>query len=273
MSNWKLALNKRQWLVAILLILLTATVLVWTGLSRASKNRLITESKISINKEKQSYFLSVSSVGQLLTKEIGNPTGLNAANVNTMALEAKLKQNPFIKKAEVFIGLDGILNVKIEEREPVILIYNKYGESYFLDTQGIMIPNQHIKLPTVVIANGNIIERLRPGKPVQQFLSKEMVKLGGFIAADSLWSAQFQQLYVDNYNEFLLIPRVGKHSIVVGDASELAEKFANLRLFYDEGFKVAGWDKYEQIDISIRNQVVGRTSVQQTEQSTENGVH
>ena len=83
MSNWKLALNKRQWLVAILLILLTVTVLVWTGLSRASKNRLITESKITINKEKQSYFLNVSSVGQLLTKEIGNPTGLNAANVNT----------------------------------------------------------------------------------------------------------------------------------------------------------------------------------------------
>lgn len=273
MKNLKLALNKRQWLVAILLILIVATFLVWTGLSKASKNRLITESKISINKEKTSYFLNVSTIGQLITKEIGNPTGLNAANVNTMALEAKLKQNPFIKKAEVFIGLDGILNVKIEEREPVLLMYNKYGESFFLDTQGIMIPNQCIKLPTVLIANGNIMERLKPGKPVQQFLTREMVKLGGFIATDSLWSAQFQQLYVDNYNEFLLIPRVGKHSIVVGDASELPEKFANLRLFYDEGFKVAGWDKYEQLDISIRNQIVGRTSVQQIEQPKENDVH
>jgi cell division protein FtsQ len=129
-----------------------------------------------------------------------------------------------------------------------------------------MIPNQGTNFPDVLIASGQIIERLKPGKQITQLMSKEVLRLSAFIAADSLWNAQFQQLYVDNYQELILIPRVGKHSIVVGNAEELPLKFENLRLFYDEGFKTVGWEKYRQLDISIRNQVIGRGPVQNTEQ-------
>jgi cell division protein FtsQ len=86
---------------------------------------------------------------------------------------------------------------------------------------------------------------------------------------------QFQQLYVDNYNDVILIPRVGKHSIVVGNGANLPEKFGNLRLFYDQGLKSTGWDRYKSVDISNLNQVVGTHSGQEsiqkaTEKSNKN---
>lgn len=267
MSSFKMALNKRQWLVAIVVFLMIAISLLWTRLSKASKNRIVKETQITINKKETSYFLNTTSVAELVRKAIGNPSGMSASDINTQAIEALLNKNPFIKKAEAYIGLDGVFTIKIEERKPVVLIENKTGESFFLDTQGMMIPNQTLTFPDVLIASGEITEKLKPGKPVSQFVTKEILKVSTFIHADSLWNAQFQQLYVDNYQELILIPRVGKHSIVVGNAEELPLKFENLRLFYDQGFKTVGWEKYRQLDISVRNQVIGRDPVQNSEQT------
>jgi len=270
MSSLKMALNKRQWLVAIVIFLLIAVSMLWTKLSKASKNRIVKETQITINKKETSYFLNTASVAEMLRKAIGNPSGMSASDVNTQAIEAMLNKNPFVKKAEAYIGLDGVFTVKIEERKPAVLIENKYGESFFVDTQGIMIPNQTMSFPDVIIASGEITEKLKPGKSITQFVTRELLKVSAFIQADSLWNAQFQQLYVDNYQELILIPRVGKHSIVVGNAEELPLKFENLRLFYDQGFKTVGWEKYRQLDISVRNQVIGRGSVQNSEQSNNN---
>lgn len=266
MSSIKMALNKRQWLVVIVLLLIIVLSVLWTTFSSASKNRIVKETEIIINKKESSYFLNTTAVVEILRKAIGNPMGMAASDINTQSIEALLAKNPFVQKAEAYIGLDGVFKVKIEERKPIVMIENTAGENYFLDTQGIMIPSQGISFPDVLIASGEISEKLKPGKPISQLISKEVLRLSRFIHADSLWNAQFQQLYVDNYQELILIPRIGKHSIVIGNAEELPLKFENLRLFYDEGFKTVGWEKYRQLDISIRNQVIGRGAVQNTEQ-------
>ncbi len=266
MNSLKLALNKRQWLVVIVLFLIIAISILWGKFSSASKNRIVKETEITINKNEATYFLNTSAVAEILRKSVGNPSGMAAADINTQSIEALLMKNPFVKKAEAYIGLDGVFKIKIEERKPVVMVENTHGESYFLDTQGVMIPNRNNSFPDVLIASGQITEKLKPGKQISQLTSKEVLRLSTFIASDSLWNAQFQQLYVDNYQELILIPRIGKHSIVIGNAEELPLKFENLRLFYDEGFKTVGWEKYRQLDISIRNQVIGRGAVQNTEQ-------
>ena len=266
MSSLKLALNKRQWLVAIVLILIVLISILWTKFSKAATNRIVKETVITINKKETSYFLNTTTVTEILRKAIGNPSGMAAADINTQSVEALLLKNPFVKKAEVYIGLDGVFTIKIEERKPIVLVENIQGETFFLDTQGIMIPNLINQFPDVLIASGQIAEKLKPGKQISQLITKELLRLSAFIAADSLWNAQFQQLYVDNYQELILIPRVGKHSIVVGNAEDLPVKFENLRLFYNEGFKTVGWERYKQLDISIRNQVIGRGTVQNSEQ-------
>jgi cell division protein FtsQ len=63
-----------------------------------------------------------------------------------------------------------------------------------------------------------------------------------------------------------LIPRVGKHSIVIGSPENLAEKMENLRIFYIKALKNLGWDKYSVINLKYKNQIVGERSGQQTVQ-------
>jgi cell division protein FtsQ len=155
------------------------------------------------------------------------------------------------------------------------LVQNSQGDEFYLDTQGVMIPNSTPKFCDVLVANGNIRNVMTSGKIIGGETARNLLAVAKFIAADSLWNMQFQQLYVDNYNDVILIPRVGKHSIVVGNGANLPEKFGNLRLFYDQGLKSTGWDRYKSVDISNLNQVVGTHSGQEsiqkaTEKSNKN---
>jgi cell division protein FtsQ len=270
MTNWKLALNKRQWMVALLLVLLVAVAIFWSSISSTAKNRIVESMDIVILPENQALFLNQTIISDSVQTIIGNPSGRSANDINIQKLEARLNKIAAVRKAEVYIALDGVLKIKIEERTPVVLVQNALQQEFYLDSQGVIIPNTSSKFCDVLVANGNIKNVMASGKIIGGETAKNIVALAKFIAADSLWNAQFQQLYVDNYNDLILIPRIGKHSIVVGNGANLPQKFGNLRLFYDQGLKSTGWDRYKSVDISNLNQVVGTRNGQESIQKEEN---
>jgi cell division protein FtsQ len=269
MTNWKLALNKRQWMVALLLVLLVAVAIFWSSISSTAKNRIVESMDIVILPENQALFLNQTIISDSVQSIIGNPSGRSASDINIQKLEARLNKIPAVRKAEVYIALDGILKIKIEERTPVVLVQNVNEQEFYLDSQGVIIPNTSSKFCDVLVASGNIRNAMASGKIIGGETAKNIVAVAKFIAADSLWNAQFQQLYVDNYNDLILIPRIGKHSIVVGNGANLPQKFGNLRLFYDQGLKSTGWDRYKSVDISNLNQVVGTRNGQESVQKEE----
>jgi hypothetical protein len=87
-----------------------------------------------------------------------------------------------------------------------------------------------------------------------------------FIEADGFWAAQIVQIDIrggaessDTWREpeLVLIPRAGDHRILLGrlDGGE-AERLEKLRRFYLEGLWHEGWNRFAQIDIRYRDQVV-----------------
>ena len=259
------SLNKRQWMVAALVVLLVAVAIFWTSITNTAKNRLVQSMEITILPEGKAIFLNKTIIADSVQAIIGNPIGKNASAVNIRKLEGRLNKIPAVKKAEVYLGLDGILKLKVEERTPILFVQNNKGSQFYLDTNGVVIPNTpSTKFCDVLVANGNIPVIMEGGKIVSGEITRNVMLVAKFVAADSVWNAQFQQLYVDNFNDVILIPRVGRHSIVVGNGANLPKKFENLRLFYDQGLKSTGWDHYKSVDISNLNQVVGQRTGQET---------
>ena len=77
-----------------------------------------------------------------------------------------------------------------------------------------------------------------------------------FISQNDFWSAQIEQIYVNPGGDLELIPRVGRHSIILGDSKDIEEKFSRLFLFYAKGLNKTGWDKYKTINLKFKDQVV-----------------
>jgi cell division protein FtsQ len=63
-------------------------------------------------------------------------------------------------------------------------------------------------------------------------------------------------MYVNTDSEIELIPRVGDHTILIGNTNNLEEKMQNLFVFYTQAMKKAGWNEYEMINLKYRGQVV-----------------
>ena len=56
--------------------------------------------------------------------------------------------------------------------------------------------------------------------------------------------------------EIEMIPRIGNHTVVIGNDMFLEEKFNKLSVFYREGLNKKGWDKYSIINLKFKDQVV-----------------
>jgi len=84
----------------------------------------------------------------------------------------------------------------------------------------------------------------------------DVYAMSKFIGQDDFWKAQFNQVYVTRDKEFELIPRVGDHQILLGDAENLDKKLTKLRLFYREGLDKTGWNEYKTLNLKYTNQVV-----------------
>jgi len=97
----------------------------------------------------------------------------------------------------------------------------------------------------------NINDSLSPAS-----IMRDVYNVSLFVAQDDFWNAQIEQIYVNSNGDLELIPRVGRHSIILGNGKDLKEKFDRLFLFYTDGLNKAGWDKYKTINLKFKDQVV-----------------
>ena len=260
--------SSRTWMLVALALLLIIIGVIWFSLQFTGKNRQINAVQIEIKPDTGLYFLNQQDITDLITKTAGSPIGKSVSSLNLSRIESGLRKLPYVAKAQVFASLDGKLKIQVVQRIPVLRVQNTAYENYFLDSQGAKIPyrrNPGITAPDILVANGNITEKFADSNRIHTPILVHLLKIANFIKNDPLWDAQFEQCYVDNFGDIILVPRVGKHSIVIGSSDNLPQKLENLRVFYEKGLRNMGWDAYSIINLKFSDQVVGTRSGKQTE--------
>lgn len=204
------------------------------------------------------YFIDRQEVDNILKIHRHKLVGRKLGEINIQDLEQRLKANPFIESATVYVDMDGVIRVEISQRQPVLRIVNQFDQNFYIDQHGLKIPLSNNFTAKVIAANG-YIDEVFGGKldTLHTDIAKEVYKTADFISRDSLWSAQIGEIYVDQDHQIELIPRVGTNRILLGNADSLESKFSNLLTFYKKAMPQVGWDRYKTINIKYANQVVG----------------
>lgn len=205
-------------------------------------------------------FINRNKVVKTIT-ENGNLSDIANAKVqdlNTSYLEKKLTENTFLQEAKVYNDMSGIVYIKIYQREPILRLYRGNGVNFYMDKFGVKFLTSDKFTAHVPIASGNIFERSKPGDTVYSFVANELYKIASYVDKQIFWKAQIEQIFVTRDNEFILIPKIGNHQILFGDANNLDTKFEKLFVFYKEGLSRVGWNKYKTIDVRFDKQIVCR---------------
>lgn len=227
--------------------------------TRTQKKSFLNDFIIKIKADETYLFLENNSIEEWLFHEdndsvLKTPIG----DLDLKKIENRALLNPWIEKAEVYIDQKNVLHIDIEQKIPMARIFDRTGQSYYLDTQMQLLPLVLGKnYPTIVFTDVPLSQSEIKNKE----MFSQILYLGEYINNHPFWSSQITQIQINKQNEFELIPLIGNQKIHFGDTSKMEEKFFNLQLFYKEVLNKIGWDNYEEIDLRFEGQIVTRPSL------------
>ncbi|MFH2141938.1 MAG: hypothetical protein ABIJ97_05920 [Bacteroidota bacterium] len=223
--------------------------------------------EIEIGDKEKYQFIKEKDVLDIFKNESLKIQGYPFDSIHPYIIEKILMSQPSVKSAEVYTTIDGIIRIFISQREPLLRIINFNNESYYIDKDGWLMPWSEKYTARVIVVSGNINEpySIKYKKNVGNFADEsnnrnsslfKLYKLAQYIESNDFWKSQIQQIYINKDEEIELIPIVGNHIILLGDIDNFKEKLFNLKLVYEKGFSVEGWNNYKVINLKFKNQVV-----------------
>ena len=249
--------NTTRWKNILWVVIGLFLLFAFLAVKQTSEALKINSIEVAIDQTVDLSFIDSNKVLDIVREVVKTPIiGSSKKQFNLALVERRLEAYPFIDKADVVIDFSGKLLIKIIQREPILRIINAQGMSYYVANNGYKMPLHFDFTPRVMVATGNITETLVDSAFVKSPMLKDLLLIANYCSANEFWRAQIEQLFVDNYNDILLIPKVGNHSIVFGSAEHLDSKFARLLTFYKKGLNAVGWQKYQQINLKFEGQIV-----------------
>jgi cell division protein FtsQ len=184
---------------------------------------------------------------------------LNEIDLNT--LHRLVTKANAVKQAGVYTTIDGRCVIEVEQRVPVMRVFNDSGESFYLDNDGFSFPANYraaVRLPVVTghIPDGVQSESYLSGHWANKSVLDDALRLAQFITTNEFWNAQIEQLYLNAQGDFEAITRVGDHQVIIGDASDLERKFKKWMAFYAHTIQAKNLNEYKTINLKFENQVV-----------------
>lgn len=202
-------------------------------------------------------FIEREEVDMILKQSQGTLVGQNLESINLQRIEKNIIANPYIAYATVYADMDGVIQIRVKQREPVLRMINANGQDYYIDSNGLKMPVSPNFTANVLAANGNIMEHFS-GKvdTLITRMAKDLYKVALYVKKDTFFNAQIEQLYVNDKKDIELIPRVGNQRIILGGADSLETKMKNLMIFYKKALPKVGWNTYKSINVKYVNQIV-----------------
>ena len=216
----------------------------------------------------ENYLVEEENIRELIAKRFGQIENTPLKNIDINYLERLVYTNPWVERADAYLTINGVVNVEIEQRVPILRVVNEAGESYFIDAKGKPMPWSPDFTPRTLIATGHIKEKFDQCKNMnmEELINNDTLKtntmlddlytMAKFILADEFWSAHVEQIYLNENDELELIPKVGDHKIIFGNSDDMVDKFWKLKTFYKEGLNYTGWENYDTLNLKFKNQVV-----------------
>lgn len=177
-------------------------------------------------------------------------------DINLLQLEKLIERNVWVKNAELFFDINGILQVRINEREPIARIFTEHNSTYYIDSSMHILPVSENVTARVPVFTGFPSESKILNEKHTALLN-DIRNISILIQEDEFLNNLTEQIDIQN-GKFEIVPKIGDQIIQLGDAENIEEKLEKLKLFYKEAMPKVGFKKYSIISLQYKNQVVAK---------------
>ncbi|HVZ96048.1 MAG TPA: FtsQ-type POTRA domain-containing protein, partial [Chitinophagaceae bacterium] len=248
---------KKILVVMIWLMMGAGTVVLLIAAISKRNNESCANVEINITGVQNNFFIDKSEVLKILESSNGGTLKQKPVHqIDIAAMESRLNKIPWISHAELYFDNNDVLRVSIKEREPVARIFTVSGQSFYIDSSLTRLPLSDRFSPRLPVFTGFPSDAIVLSGQ-DSGLIMGIRTLGEFLANNSFWMAQVDQVDITANREFDLVPKLGNSIIHFGDAGNYQQKFNNLLCFYKQVLTKIGWDHYAAIDAQFKGQIVG----------------
>lgn len=203
----------------------------------------ITDDKISVkmNEKTPVYFVDEKDIREIVKKQ--NPSG-KVGDLNIPALEKKINALPAIDSANVYLNLNGKLNLDIRQRVPVFRL-NKDGNDFYVDEKGTEFPISKTYSHPCMLVTGN----------VKRNEYEKLAELVEKIDGDDFSKKYFIGISKDNGN-YNLLTSEGNYKVEIGDLDNIEFKVKGFKTFVEKYLVYQDPAKYSMVSVKYQNQIV-----------------
>ena len=191
-------------------------------------------------------FITYNTVNKLLIQNKVEVTGIGKETLVLKEMEKQLRENPMVRKAEVFVTIDGVLGAKIEQRDPIGRVSPQLlGPDYYLDADGKKMPLSTVYSARVPIVTG-----------ISESDYDEITPLLLKIREDDFMQHHVVGLNRRGDGEIELELRKSELKILFGKPEHIAKKFQNFKAFYKKTKQDSTLFGYDKINLKFISQVI-----------------
>ena len=189
-------------------------------------------------------FITLDSVNKLLIQKYGPLRNLPKEKVVLNTIESVLQTHDMVKDAQVYLTVDGELNTKITQRQPIGRVAGE--RSFYLDDQGLQMPLSPNHSARVPIITGEIT-----GKTLE-----DAYVILRYINQDPFLSKNVIGIHIQGVSDYQLKFRLEHFVVRLGDVTDLDAKFQNFKAFYTKAVQENTLMSYQVVSLEFENQVV-----------------
>lgn len=187
------------------------------------------------------YFIDEKDVKNIVKKD--NPTG-RIGDINIPELEKKINALPAVDSANVYLNLNGNLNLDIKQRVPAFRL-NKNGRDFYVDKKGTEFPISKNYSHPCMLVTGNVKK-------------DEYVKLADLI--EKIDKDDFSKKYFIGISKekgsYNLLTSEGNFKVEIGDLENIEFKVKGFKTFVEKFLVYQDPQKYNKISVKYDNQIV-----------------
>lgn len=188
------------------------------------------------------YFVNEKNVEEVVLKN--NPQK-KLGKIDIPKLEEQIKKIPMVDSVNVYLDLNGKINVDIVQVMPIFRL-KRGNKDFYIDGLEREFPIVKTYSYPCILVSGNVL--LDEYKQVLNLIDK--------INEDAFFKKFFVGIEKENRNNYYLLTSDGHYIVELGDLDDLDFKLRGFKTFTEKYLVYQSPEKYKKISVKYQNQIV-----------------
>jgi len=228
-------------IVFVLINIIIVGGIIFFNLKNTSDKLIFNEKNIQFSSNN---FINNDSIKIKLSDNYKSLDSLNADIETVYEIEQIITRIPFVKKANVYMTVNSELNIRVQEKKPVLNLYNS---DYLLSENGQLIP----KIDSLNIDLISFFGEIDPT------IYKNLSNLSKMIMKDDFLKDHIKYIYSDSLSFYLSVNRFN-YNIELGSLENISEKLINYKAFIASIMDDEILNKYSHLNLKFNKQVIAQ---------------